>query len=70
MDKVRLTLNKDEMTITEGDESFIGQIIAGVQGKVKIKTPFVRREIHKVKDSKGKVLKDDKKPEKVGKKKK
>lgn len=67
MDKVRLRLNKDELTIVEGDESFIGKLIAGTQGKVKIKNPLMRREIHKVKDHTGKVLKDDAHPENIGK---
>jgi len=67
MDKVRLRLNKDEATIVEGEDSFVGQLIAGTKGKVKINHPLMRREIHKLKDSKGKVLKDDKHPENIGK---
>jgi len=60
-DKLKLKLNKDELDIEEGEDSFLGKMLAGAKGKVKIKTPFGEREIHKIKDSKGKVLKDDKK---------
>jgi len=67
MDKVKLVLNKDEATIVEGDDSFVARLIAGTQGVVRIKHPLMRREIHKVKDSNGKVLKDDKHPENIGK---
>ena len=57
---------KDEITIS-GDDSFVGKLIAGAKGNVKIKTPFGERTINKIKDSKGKVLRDTKHPEKVGK---
>ena len=57
---------KDEMTMS-GDDSFMSKLIAGAKGNVKIKTPFGERTINKIKDSKGKVLKDTKHPEKVGK---
>ena len=57
---------KDEITIS-GDDSFISKLIAATKGKIRIKTQFGEREINKVKDSKGKVLKDTKHPEKVGK---
>lgn len=61
-DKVRV--EKDEVTV-EG--SLLGKLMAGTKGKIKIKTPFGERVIYKVKDKKGKVLKDDKHPENVGK---
>lgn len=64
MDKLKLKVIEDEVTIEEGEDSLLGKLIAGCQGKVKIKTPFGEREIHRVKNAKGKVFKDDKKPEK------
>lgn len=57
----------DEVTV---DDSLLGKLMAGTKGHIRIKTPFGVREIYKVKDSKGKVLKDDKHPENVGKKEK
>lgn len=56
----------DEATIG-GDGSFVEKMIAGTKGKIMIKTPFGERVINKIKDSKGKVLKDAKHPERVGK---
>ncbi len=63
---LNLKVLKDEITIS-GDDSFLGKLIAGTKGNVKVKTPFGERTINKVKDSKGKVLKDKNHPEKVGK---
>ena len=57
-------VEKDEVTV---DDSLLGKLMAGTKGRIKIKSPFGVREIHKVKDNKGKVLKDDKHPENVGK---
>lgn len=62
MAKVRV--EKDEVTV---DDSLVGKLMAGTKGRIRIHTPFGDREIHKVKNSKGKVLKDDKHPENVGK---
>ena len=67
MDKIKLVIDKDELTIDEEDTNLANQLLRGVRGKVRINTPFVRREITKIKDSKGKVLKDDKHPENIGK---
>jgi len=67
MDKVRLKVEKDEVTIEEGENSFLGKLLEGAKGKVKIKTPFGVREIHKVKNIKGKVFKDEQKREKASK---
>ena len=53
--------------IIEGEGSFAEKVIAAAKGKIRIKTQFGEREINKIKDSKGKVLKDTKHPEKVGK---
>lgn len=58
-------VSKDEVTV---DDSLLGKLMAGCKGHIRIKTPLGVREIHKVKDKKGKVLKDDKHPENVGKK--
>lgn len=64
MPNVRVIGN--EATIT-GDGDFIEKLIKGAKGKIKVKTPFGEREITRVKDARGKVLKDTKHPEKVGK---
>ena len=66
-DKAKVNVKGDEVTV---DDSLLGKLMAGTKGHIKIKTPFGVREIHKVKDLKGKVLKDDKHPENVGKKEK
>ena len=66
-DKAKVNVRGDEVTV---DDSLLGKLMAGTKGHIKIKTPFGVREIHKVKDLKGKVLKDDLHPEKVGKKEK
>ncbi len=58
-----VNVSKDEVTV---DDSLLGKLMAGTKGHIRIKTPFGEREIHKVKDKKGKVLKDDKHPENVG----
>ena len=57
-------VEKDTVTV---DDSLLGKLMAGTRGKIKIKTPFGERIIYKVKDKKGKILKDDKHPENVGK---
>ena len=62
--KAKVNVKGDEVTV---DDSLLGKLMAGTKGHIRIKTPFGVREIHKVKDSKGKVLKDEKHPEKVGK---
>lgn len=48
-DKVRLNVKKNEAVI-EGGDSFLGKLIAGTNGKVKINTPFGKREVRIVKD--------------------
>jgi len=53
--KNALTISKSEATVDE--DSFLGKLIAGTQGKVTIKTPYGRREIKTVKDKKGKKIK-------------
>ena len=58
-DKLKLKISKDELTIEEGENTLLGKAIAGCQGTIKINTARVHREIHKVKNKEGKVLKDD-----------
>ncbi|MDY6957617.1 MAG: hypothetical protein SVK08_00535 [Halobacteriota archaeon] len=48
MDKTKLRVSRNEITIEDGEDSFIGKLIAGAKGKVRIKTPFGDREITKV----------------------
>lgn len=62
-----VNVSKDEVTV---DDSLAGKLMGGTKGHIRIISPFGVREIHKVKDQKGKVLKDDKHPENVGKKEK
>ena len=65
-DKLKLKVSKDELTIEEGENTLLGKAIAGCQGTVRLNTGRVHREIHKVKNKEGKVLKDDKHPENIG----
>ena len=65
MDKIKLHIDKDEVTIEEGEDSFLGKLIEGAKGKITIKTPLGKREIHKVKDTKGRVFKDEPKGKKT-----
>jgi len=58
MDKLKLKVDKDEVTIEEGEDSFLGKLIAGTRGKIKVKTPFGEREIKKVKKASGKLVKE------------
>jgi len=44
MDKVRLKVEKDEVTITEGKDTLIGKILQA-KGMLKIDTPFGKREV-------------------------
>ena len=60
MDKLKLKIEKDEVTIEEGEDSFLGKLIEGTQGTIRLNTPRGMREIHKVKDKRGRVFKDDK----------
>ena len=59
----KLSVVNDELTIEEEDNSIATALIKGAKGKLTIRG----REINKVKDSKGKVLKDTKNPKNVGK---
>ena len=64
MDKVRIKIDKDEATIEEGEDSFMGKLIAGCTGEFRINTPRGQRKIKKVKNSKGEEIKRPKKPKK------
>jgi len=59
MDKLKLKVDKDELIIEEGEDSFLGKLIEGARGRIKIRTPFGEREIRKVKDKGGKVFEKD-----------
>ena len=50
MDKVRLKVDKDEVTITEGEDTLIGKLIKS-KGSMKISTPFGKREVKVKKQS-------------------
>ena len=43
-DKVRLKVEKDEVTILEGEDTLIGKLIKS-KGGLKISTPFGKREV-------------------------
>ena len=53
---MRIKLDKDTITVDENDNSLAAQIIAGCEGKLIIKTPYGKREIKQIKDSKGKKI--------------
>ena len=55
--KIKLKIEGDKATIGKGSSSLLNKLIAGSQGKIKIKTPFGEQEIHEVKDQKGRVIK-------------
>ena len=46
MDKVKLELRGNEAIITEGADSFLGKILAGRKGKIKINHRGVHREVN------------------------
>ncbi len=55
-----MKIEKDTIILDEKDDNFLSKFIAGTQGKITVKSPFVkggRIEVKEVKDSKGKVLK-------------
>lgn len=45
----KLKIKKKEVIIEEGEDSFVGKLMAGCTGKIKIKTPFGKREVRLVK---------------------
>jgi hypothetical protein len=55
-----MKIEKDIITLDEKDEDLLSKLIGGTQGKITIKSPFVKGgkiDVKEVKDSKGKVLK-------------
>lgn len=65
-----LKLHKDkegEFTIVEGEDSLVAQLMKGCKGNINLNIPFNGGEVKKLKDSKGKILRDKDHPEKVGK---
>ena len=60
---VKLKIEKDELTIEEGDNDLIAAMIKGCEGEVTIKCPYVtggKVKIKKIKDKNGTVLKEKK----------
>ncbi len=46
---VKLKFKKNEVKIEEGGNSFVGKLMAGCKGKIKINTPLGNREVKLVK---------------------
>ncbi len=47
--KIKLNIKGNEVKVEEGGDSFIGKLMAGCRGKIKIDTPFGKREVKLVK---------------------
>lgn len=47
--KTKLNIKDNEVKIEEGEDSLIGKLMAGCKGKIKINTPFGKREVKLVK---------------------
>ncbi len=47
--KIKLNIKDDEVKVEEGDDSFVGKLMEGCKGKIKINTPFGKREVKLVK---------------------
>lgn len=60
---MKLRIEKDELTIEEEDNTLVSKLFKGVKANVTIRG----RQINKIKDSTGKVLKDNLHPENIGK---
>lgn len=57
----------DTLTVEEGENDLVTQMIAGCQGTVIIKNPLIKggkREIKKIKDKNGNIIKDKTKKDK------
>lgn len=55
-----MKIEKDIITLDEKDEDLLSKLIGGTQGKITIKSPFVKGgkiDVKEVRDSKGKTLK-------------
>ena len=46
---VKLNIKGKEVKIEEGGDSIVGKLMAGCKGKIKINTPFGKREVKLVK---------------------
>ncbi len=46
---VKLNIKDKEVKVEEGGDSFIGKLMTGCKGKIKINTPFGKREVKLVK---------------------
>lgn len=42
---IKLKLNKNKVTIEEGEDSFVGKLFTGCKGKIRINTPFGKRVV-------------------------
>jgi len=47
--KTKLNIKDNEVKIEEGGDSFLSKLMAGCKGKIKINTPFGKREVKVVK---------------------
>ncbi len=47
--KIKLNIKGKEVKVEEGGDSFIGKLMAGCKGKIRINTPFGKREVKLVK---------------------
>ncbi len=47
--KTKLNIKGNEVKVEEGDDSFIGKLMTGCKGKIKINTPLGNREVKLVK---------------------
>ena len=47
--KAKLNIKDNEVKIEEGEDSFLGKLMAGRKGKIRINTPFGKREVKLVK---------------------
>ncbi|KKM81960.1 hypothetical protein LCGC14_1324540 [marine sediment metagenome] len=56
---LKLKFKEDTVTILEGEDTTEGKMLTGVKGSIRLKTPFGDREINRVKNKKGKILKNN-----------
>ncbi len=47
--KPKLNIKGNEVKVEEGGDSFVGKLMAGCKGKIRINTPFGKREVKVVK---------------------
>ena len=58
--KIKLNIKDKEVKVEEGGDSFVGKLMAGCKGKIKINTPLGNREVKLVKRFKPVSKKKDK----------